>query len=310
MGKSQTRQHGGYDIPQKDLESYPDVFADILNALVYGGEQVVNLQRLSQAGTETYYRDQKRRLRNQYEDLGRYETDKEGRAKILYLLSNQSQADSRMLLRKCGYVGGCYRGQYERQAREICPVMELVLYWGRKRWRAPCSMREFFKRKDIHPGAWEYIDNEKLHVFEMRHLPKNVIGRFRSDMRIILEYLMDEGNVDKLEQEVSHPAALLELMQALSGDDRYGTVVESLIDENETGEGGKWTVCKLMDKYWGGGKQEGLQEGLQEGRQEGIRVLIVTCRELGASFEMTMGKVKEKYALDDSKVKESMALYW
>lgn len=302
MGKPQILQHGGYDIPQKELESYPDVFADILNALVYRGEQVVNLQRLSQAGTETYYRDQKHRLRNQYEDLGRYETDGEGRAKILYLLSNQSQADSRMLLRKCGYVGGCYRGQYERQAKELCPVMELVLYWGKKRWRAPRSMQEFFKRKDIHLGAWEYIDNEKLHVFEMRHLSKNVIGRFRSDMRIILEYLTDEENVDKLEQKVSHPAALLELMQALSGDDRYGTAVESLMDENETEEGGKWTVCKLMDKYWGGGKQEGLQEG--------IKALISTCRELGASFETTKEKVKEKFALDDSKVKESMTLYW
>ncbi len=121
-------------------------------------------------------------------------------------------------------------------------------------------------------------------------------------MRIILEYLTDEENVDKLEQKVSHPAALLELMQALSEDDRYGTAVESLMDENETEEGGKWTVCKLMDKYWGGGKQEGLQEG--------IKALISTCRELGASFETTKEKVKEKFALDDSKVKESMALYW
>lgn len=306
MGKPQTQQHGSYDIPQKELESYPDVFADILNALVYRGEQMVDQHHLSQAGTETYYRDQEHRLRNQYEDLGRYETDGEGRAKVLYLLSNQSQADSRMLLRKCGYVGGCYRGQYKRQAKELCPVMELVLYWGKKRWRAPRSMRELFRRQDIHPGAWEYIDNEKLHVFEMRRLPGDVVERFRSDMRIILEYLTDEENVDKLDQKVSHPAALLELMQTLSGDDRYGTVVESLIDKKETIEGGKWTVCKLMDKYWGGGKQEGRKEE----RQEGIRVLISTCRELGASFETTVDKLKEKYALDDPKVKESMTLYW
>ncbi|MCM1191181.1 MAG: Rpn family recombination-promoting nuclease/putative transposase [Acetatifactor muris] len=318
MGRSQIQKHGGYDIPQKELESYPDVFADIINALVYGGEQVVERQYLSQAGTETYYRDQERRLRNQYEDLGRYETDGEGNAKVLYLLSNQSQPDSRMLLRKCGYVGGCYRGQYERQAKELCPVMELVLYWGKKRWRAPRSMREFFGRKDIHPGAWRYIDNERLHVFEMRCLSKEVISRFRSDMRIILEYLRDEENADKLEQKVSHPVALLELMQALSGDERYGTVVEHLMNEERTEEGGNWTVCKLMDKYWGGGKQEGLKEGKREGlregkqeeRQEGLRALISTCRELGASFETTVRKVKEKYALDDLMAKESMALYW
>ncbi|MCM1216742.1 MAG: Rpn family recombination-promoting nuclease/putative transposase [Lachnospiraceae bacterium] len=306
MGRPQDSQQGGYDIPQKELESSPDVFADILNALVYEGEQVVDFQRLSQAETETRYRDQKRRLRNQYEDLGRYETGREGNVKILYLVSNQSQTDSRMLLRKCGYVGGYYRGQYEQQMRESCPVMELVLYWGRKRWRTSRSMRELFKRKDLHPKAWKYIDDERIHVFEMRHLPRKVIERFRSDMRIILEYLADEEGADRLEQKVSHPAALMELMWALSGDDRYGTVMESLMSGEGTEEGGKWTVCKLMDKYWGGGKQEGLQQG----RQEGIRVLISTCHELGATFETTASKVKEKYALDDARVKESMALYW
>ncbi|MCM1541795.1 MAG: Rpn family recombination-promoting nuclease/putative transposase [Blautia sp.] len=302
MGRPRNPWQGGHDIPQKELESYPDVFADILNALVYGGEQVVDLRRLSQAGTETRYRDQERRLRNQYEDLGRYETDGEGNARILYLLANQSRTDSRMLLRKCGYVGGYYRGQYEQQMREICPVMELVLYWGRKRWRTPRSMREFFEGKGIHPRAWRYMDNERIHVFEMRHLPREVIGRFRSDMRIVLEYLADEDGVDQLEQEVSHPAALLELMQALSRDDRYGTVIENLMGEEGAGEGGNWTVCKLMDKYWGG--------GLQQGRQEGIKALISTCHELGVTFETTADKVKEKYALDDSRVKESMALYW
>ena len=33
---------GGQDISQKTLESNNDVFADIVNTLVFGGEQVVN----------------------------------------------------------------------------------------------------------------------------------------------------------------------------------------------------------------------------------------------------------------------------
>ena len=30
-----------YDVPQKALLDYPDVFADVINALLYGGEPVV-----------------------------------------------------------------------------------------------------------------------------------------------------------------------------------------------------------------------------------------------------------------------------
>lgn len=308
---------GRFDLPQKELEAYPDVFADIINALVYGGEQIVMPGKLRPAETETRYRDWNRRLRNQFEDIGKYETGEDGKAEILYLLANQTAVDNRMLLRKCGYVGGCYRGQYNGQIADICPVMELVLYWGRKRWRAPRTMRGFFRKKKLRRCAWNYIDDEKLHVFEMRHLPQEVIRRFRGDMRVLLEYLSDESEAEKGTQEIRHPAALLEMMGELSGDLRYGQLIECLDRDGgpeQTGEGGKWTMCRLMDKYWEGGRQEGRKEGRKEGRreggQEGLKALVVTCQELGVSFEDTVARVKKLLTLEEEEIEKGMAMYW
>lgn len=305
------------DVPQKELESYPDVFADIINALVYAGKQIVNFQNLCPAETETRYQDWEHRLRSQYEDIGKYEAGEDGKAGILYLLANQTTVDSRMLLRKCGYVGGYYRGQYNGQMSDICPVMELVLYWGKKRWRAPKSIRSFFRKKKLDFNAWNYIDDARLHVFEMRHLPREVIKRFRGDMRVLLEYLSDETEAEKETREIQHLAALLEVMRELSGDSRYKKLIERLNKNGEMEqpkEGGKWTMCKLMDKYWEGGKQEGKQEGRQEGKQEGLqeglKALVVTCRELGVSFEDTAARVRKLFSVDDEEIKKSMALYW
>lgn len=100
-----------YDTSEKELEEYPDVFADIINAFIYQGKQEVNPDNLQPAATESRYMDATGRLRRQTEDLGKYEIVN-GEARILFLLSNQSAADRRMILRKCGYTGGCYRGQY------------------------------------------------------------------------------------------------------------------------------------------------------------------------------------------------------
>lgn len=43
------------DVTQKNLESFPDVAADILNAFIYGGRNVVKKEVLYPAPTETEY---------------------------------------------------------------------------------------------------------------------------------------------------------------------------------------------------------------------------------------------------------------
>ncbi len=61
-------------------------------------------------------------------------------------------------------------------------------------------------------------------------------------------------------------------------------------------------MCKLIDEFW--------EKGRKEGMQQGIRALVTTCREFGASFEETAGKLKEKFCLADADVQKEMELYW
>ncbi len=76
------------DKVMKDFESYPDVAADIINALVYDGRQIVQPENLLSAPTETIY-ERKNSLRNQYEDIEKYEL-LDGKVNILYLIANQT----------------------------------------------------------------------------------------------------------------------------------------------------------------------------------------------------------------------------
>ncbi len=61
-------------------------------------------------------------------------------------------------------------------------------------------------------------------------------------------------------------------------------------------------MCKLIDEFWEKGRKEGIQQGIQ--------VLVTTCRELGATFEETSGKLKEKFNLPNADVQREMELYW
>ncbi len=310
------------DLVAKDFEAYPDVAADIINVLLYHGEETVRPGQLLAAPTESIYQG-KEALRNQFEDLGRYEVFG-GKVNTLYLFANQTTVDRGMLLRKAGYTGAAYREQYDGKMSDTYPVIELVLYWGEERWDKNRSMRQMFREKDLPEKAWEYIDNLKLHVFEMRYLPPEIRGQFTSDMRIVADYLA-EGNGYRSNRKVIHKEALIKMIRVLSGEKDVDDTA-TMLAKMEIKEEDEIMMCELFDQYIRQGRNEGIQqgrsEGIQQGRSEGIRqgrnegiqqglkALIVTCKELGANFNETAEKVKIRFDLNEKEVQENMSLYW
>lgn len=296
-----------YDISEKELEDYPDVFADIINALVYQGSDIVKPENLRPATVETRYLNLDGKLRRQTEDIAKYEVIND-EAKILFLLANQSAADSRMILRKCGYTGGYYRSQYNGQTNVVCPVMELVLYWGEEHWGSAGSIRRFFRKKGLTEEAWKLIDNEKIHVFEMRHLPKETIQKFTSDMRIILEFLSDGPDENCFTQKIEHVWAVRELLILLLGNDRYRKLEKGFQKKDEAyeTEEGECTMRDWIGEAW----DKGIEQGIAQGMAKGVEVLISTYHEIGMTFEETAEKLKEKFGLADAEIERDMKLYW
>ena len=65
------------DLTEKNLEYYPDVFADIVNTLLYRGNPILTVEYLQPAPTETLYPGSSNCLRNQFQDVSRYEMEKD-----------------------------------------------------------------------------------------------------------------------------------------------------------------------------------------------------------------------------------------
>lgn len=93
---------GQKDLAAKQFERSPEVFADIMNALIFEGEQIVSPKDLQPAPTESIYLANSGVLRNQYNDVSKYEI-RNGRIVMQYTLENQSGRDYKILLRKAGY---------------------------------------------------------------------------------------------------------------------------------------------------------------------------------------------------------------
>jgi len=63
---------GKQDIAEKTLLSYNDVFADVLNVLLFDGKQVIDTSSLSDAQTFSQYKEANGNIREQERDVAKY----------------------------------------------------------------------------------------------------------------------------------------------------------------------------------------------------------------------------------------------
>ena len=250
---------GQKDLTEKYFLLYPDVFADNLNALVYAGREVVCAENLLPAPSESFYHAGKGKIADQFSDVSMFEI-KDARVRVQYIFENEVQVKARTILRKAGYEGALYRRQLEND--ETFPIVSILLYWGLTSWNQPISMKDFFREADLDESTWKYITNDKLYLYAMARLPKQVRNRFQSDMRIVVDYLAERQDYKPTAQKLVHPEALLLMLMALTNDDRYIEMLAALTEEEKKGE---ITMCELLDKYENRGLQKGIQKGIRQG---------------------------------------------
>ena len=300
---------GEKDHTQKMLIGCRDVFAELINVLVYSGEKVVNEADLLAGPTESLYIGTDKQTHQQFRDCSMYELHN-GEIHALYNLENQSIIDAHMPLRCAGYDGAAYRSQYQHLERGVYPVITLVLNWSRKPWNTSRSLMELFRYKP-HPAVKAYINDTSLHVFDMCFLKKELREQFQGDLRIILDYLCDRESLLKRNQTMKYPEEVIRMLHALTGDDQY---LDSIPLFTSPAKKGVSTMCDLINSYYTKGHNSGLIEGrnsgLIEGRNQVIQALISNCKDLGCSFENTLDRIKNSLPLSDDEALEDMKLYW
>ncbi|MGN0432146.1 MAG: hypothetical protein ACI4EQ_07295 [Lachnospiraceae bacterium] len=265
---------GQKDLSQKHLETYPDVFADTVNALLYRGKRVVCAEELQEAPTETLYRSKYGRLRNQFHDVSKYVV-RQGIVQAQYTLENEMSVKRNTVLRKAGYGGAIYREQYDGKAKELFPFIGLLLYWGKRKWNVPDSLHQLLPEGVLLQGTEEYVDDVKLHIYEMAHLPLKIRRYFRSDMRIVVDYLAEGKNYVPTKQKICHLEEVILLLRALTGDERYTDILPDMQEKEK--EKGAVNMCELLDKY----ENQGIEKGMER-----VNLLIRTLIGEGRSNEI------------------------
>ena len=223
---------GEKDTTEKILADYNDVFADIINGLVFKGEQKVTPESLENISTRSVYKGRKNKLHEQERDIVKLWKERDIEFAI-YGMENQTLPEKYMPLRILGYDGASYRSQLQKKRKRPVAVLTIVLYFGTdKMWDKPTHLKDVIY---IPEGLGEYVNDYKITVFNIAWLTEEEIARFKSDFKIVANFFVhkrkNKDYVSDDKTEIKHVDEVLKLLSAMTGDERY----EEILAEKEKG---------------------------------------------------------------------------
>ena len=275
--KEKEQPMGEKDITEKILEDYNDVFADIINGLIFNGEQRILPESLENTQVHSQYKAEDGKVHELERDVAKYWKDKKVELAICGI-ENQSSVEKNMPFRIIGYDGASYRSQLLEKRKEILPVMTIVLYFGTNRhWYGKKNIKGLMK---IPEELNDYINDYEMKVFEIAWLTEAEIDRFHSDFKIVANFFVqkrkNKNYIPDDPTEIRHVDEVLKLLQVMTGDERYQMIFNR--------KKGVHSMCDVAERLEQMGIAKGIEIGRSEGKTEGkiegkILVYRNLCRE-------------------------------
>ena len=243
------------DITEKNLEALNDVFADIVNVLLFKGEQVINEKDLEADTTKSMFKADGK-IHEQERDVSKFWKNGEIRISILGI-ENQTAQDSDMPLRVISYDGASYKQQLlDKNQKKRYPVATLVLYFGtEEKWSKAKNLYDCFQ---IPEKLKPFVNDYKINVFNIAFLSPKTISMFKSDFKIIAEYFRAKRLNQKYkgsQEKLKHANETLKMFSALTGDNSF----EKVYNEGNSKKGGI-TMCDVVKRIRDDGRIEGRTE--------------------------------------------------
>ena len=300
---SQSMPQAGFDNVMKAvalvfLISQNKVFADILNAVLFNGRQLVQASEIQDYSSPCRYMERKG-----LPDVSR-DVVKLCQGVIIRVvctgIEEHAEPDPDLIFHVMASEGAEYRSQIKNKASEIYPVLTMVLYLGEdKPWDAPLTLRE---RVEISDRLSPYVSDYRANLFQIPYLSREQADLFKSDFRLVADYY-----VQKRESGCYHPdpaafaekPEMLPLMKAITRDERFAESCEVCSEEVKSGTHGK---CDVLDRVENRGIEIGRKEGREEGKTEGEDNFVLLYQKL-----YSQGRSEDfERACDDKQYREQL----
>ena len=158
-----------------------------------------------------------------------------------------------------------YASKITKAYDDICPVITIVLYFGTERhWNESDTLKGIL---DIPEGLEKFVNDYRVHIFEIAWLSEEQIDMMTSDFKIVAKLFRDKrlglNNIERDTTKITHIDEILKLLKAVTGDVRYTDILK--YDGYKEAD----NMCELLDRLI----NEGLERGIEQGKQQAASLI-------------------------------------
>lgn len=313
--------------PDTVLKNYwndKEQFADLFNAVLFDGEQIIKAEELEDADTEESnvleHRDYAESIKASRDNMKiQKKSTTLGVQFVLLGLEHQEHIHYAMPMRVMGYDYGSYKKQYGSNARQyktasgmeedeylsrmkktdkFTPVITIVVYYGEKAWDGAISLHGML---NIPEKMKALVNDYKMRLVEARENKLTLHNMNNKDLFYLLQIVLDksipknEAKQKAIQYSREHKVDKSVLMTVAGASNMK-------LDYNALAQRGDVDMCTLFEEI--------ARENEIKGKVEGRAIEIVeTGFEFGLSEEDILNRLQKKLNISLQVVQEYLNMF-
>ncbi len=278
---------GVKDIHARNFYSNDARYADIINGLIYNGQQIVKKEDVHEKdsradsterdlirkvifginftviGIENQeYIDYSMPLRNMHYDVHEYEQQA---AQIHKTVSENPKGLSR----------GEFLYRFRRESR-LHPTITLILYYGEDEWDGATQLHDILDFSDIPEEMRNLVQNYQIHVIDIRKLKDTSV--FHTDVKQVFDFIRYSKDKENLRNLILSDPAFHHLDIDTAKFISYYANKEYFMKliPSDSDKGGHINMCQALDEIMQderkAGEETGEKRGLEIGEKRGLKI--------------------------------------
>ena len=282
---------GKNDVALGAYFSDPQIFADLFNAWMYGGKQVIDPGSLMTEDSVQPRPEYARPYKHVRDVVKMYQKD--GVQLVLLGIENQEQVDYSAPVRIMQFDGADYQNQVRRTEEEnrkrlglktglpaffredrIVPVITLILYFGEEEWDRPVRLHDMLAFPKGDTRIKMLVPDYPIHVISVRRNGSAGmdISLLHTELRQVFGFLQHQEDKEGLKRYVEENRAVFSQLPSNAALFLAASAHETRLLKGLNREEEHYDMCRALDEWYADGVSEGEKIGEKRGEERGKKI--------------------------------------
>ena len=282
---------GKNDVALGAYFSDPQIFADLFNAWMYGGKQVIDPGSLMTEDSVQPRPEYARPYKHVRDVVKMYRKD--GVQLVLFGIENQEKIDYSAPVRIMQFDGADYQNQVRRTEEEnrkrlelktglpaffredrIVPVITLILYFGEEEWDRPVRLHDMLAFPEKDSTIRSLVPDYPIHVISVRRNGSAGmdISLLHTELRQVFGFLQLQEDKEGLKRYVEENRPVFSRLSSNAALFLAASAHETRLLKGLNRKEEHYDMCRALDEWYADGVSEGEKIGEKRGEERGKKI--------------------------------------